>query len=130
MNGSYYLPAPYNSDFEFFQTLRGYIKFSLFVLFAFTMLVIIIWNMQPWFKLEIKSVSKMAGTAVEDNSPQKSLQSNVEIVSYVVRPGDTLSEIAERHNVRLSTLLKHNHLDNPNVLRSGQLLKIPHRPHG
>jgi hypothetical protein len=132
MNGSYYnyMPVPINSDFEFFQTLRGYLKFSLFVLFVFALLVVIAWNMQPWFEIEIKPVSKLKETPVKDNSSAKSLQSNVEIVSYVVRPGDTLSEIAERYGVRLSTLLKHNGIDNPNELRAGQRLKIPRRPHG
>jgi LysM repeat protein len=130
MNGSYYLPAAYNSDFEFFQTLRGYIKFSLFVLFVFTLLVVIVWNVQPWFELDIKPVSKLKNVPAEESSPTTSLQSNVEIVTYVVRPGDTLSEIAERYGVRQSALLKRNHLDNPNALRSGQRLKIPRRPHG
>lgn len=128
MNGSYYLPAPYSSDFEFFHTLRGYLKFSLFVLFVITLLVVIAWNMQPWFELEIKPVDKLKEAPAEENSSTKSLQSNIEIVNYVVRPGDTLSEIAERHGVPQSALLKHNHLDNPNVLRSGQRLKIPRRP--
>ncbi|MCI0690773.1 LysM peptidoglycan-binding domain-containing protein [candidate division KSB1 bacterium] len=130
MNGSYYnyMPVPFNSDFEFFQTLRGYLKFSLFVLFVFTLLVVIVWNMQPWFEIEIKPVDKLKEAPSEENSSTKSLQSNVEIVTYVVRPGDTLSEIAESFEVSVPALLKHNHLDNPNVLRSGQRLKIPRRP--
>ncbi len=58
MNGSYYAPGQYNSDFEFFHTLRGYFKFSVFVLFLLVLLVVLVWNTQPWFEIEIKAVSK------------------------------------------------------------------------
>ncbi len=133
MNGSYNnnMRAQYNSDFEFFQTLSGYFKFSAFVLLLLVLLVVLVWNTQPWFEIEIKSTSKANAVTTETDVPKKAeraLQSNVEIVNYVVRPGETLSAIAARFEVPVRTLLNHSHLDNPNALRSGQRLKIPRRP--
>lgn len=43
---------------------------------------------------------------------------------YVIVPGDTLSEIAERHQVSLSRLKDINQLSH-NQIRAGQVLKIP-----
>lgn len=43
---------------------------------------------------------------------------------YVIVPGDTLSEIAERHEVSLSRLKDLNELSH-NEIRAGQVLKIP-----
>jgi N-acetylmuramoyl-L-alanine amidase len=43
---------------------------------------------------------------------------------YVIVPGDTLSEIAERHQVSLSRLKDINELSH-NEIRAGQVLKIP-----
>ncbi|MGI0016943.1 MAG: hypothetical protein ACREBU_26270 [Nitrososphaera sp.] len=100
MNGSYNnMPTQYNSDSEFFYTLRGYFKFSAFVLFLLVLLVVLVWNTQPWFEIEIKATRKAKAVTTETGSTKKaerSLQSNVEIVTYVVRHGETLSEIAER----------------------------------
>lgn len=133
MNGSYNnnMRAQYDSDFEFFHTLSGYFKFSLAVLFFFALLAGLLWNMQPWFEIEIKAARKANAVTTETAEPKKterSLQSNVEIITYEVRPGETLSAIAERFGVPVRTLLNHNHLDNPKALRSGQRLKIPRRP--
>lgn len=45
--------------------------------------------------------------------------------SYTVRKGDTLSSIASRHRVALSTLMAANGLSTRSVLRPGQRLKMP-----
>lgn len=45
--------------------------------------------------------------------------------SYVVRPGDTLSEIAARHGTTIHALVDANRLADPNLIRVGQLLRIP-----
>ncbi len=45
--------------------------------------------------------------------------------TYVVHPGDTLSAIALRHGTTVSALAEANHLADPNLIRIGQLLKIP-----
>jgi len=43
---------------------------------------------------------------------------------YRVRSGDTLSEIAERKRVRMSSLTRWNGLSDPNQIYAGQLLRI------
>jgi N-acetylmuramoyl-L-alanine amidase len=45
--------------------------------------------------------------------------------TYIVRPGDTLSEIAVRHGTTVQALVQANNLHNANVIRVGQLLQIP-----
>jgi N-acetylmuramoyl-L-alanine amidase len=45
--------------------------------------------------------------------------------TYRIRPGDTLSEIAQRHGVSLEALQAANPLDDPHRLRVGTTLTIP-----
>jgi len=45
--------------------------------------------------------------------------------TYVVRPGDTLSAIAQRHGTTVAALSQANDIANVNVIRIGQLLQIP-----
>lgn len=47
-----------------------------------------------------------------------------EIFVYAVEPGDTLSNIAERFNIKKETLMAENNMWNPNRLRVGAKLKI------
>jgi len=44
---------------------------------------------------------------------------------YVVKPGDSLSLIAENYNVSLDDLMALNTIDNPNTIQAGQNLMIP-----
>lgn len=44
---------------------------------------------------------------------------------YTIANGDTLSDIAKRHNISLSKLLEHNGLQSSAVIRVGQKLVIP-----
>ena len=46
-------------------------------------------------------------------------------VDYTVRQGDTLSEIAEDHDLSVSDLVKANKLSNPDLIHPGQILLIP-----
>ena len=50
--------------------------------------------------------------------------------AYVVRPGDTLSAIAQRYGLMLSTLARANGIPPPYLIRVGQRLAIPPRPRG
>ena len=43
---------------------------------------------------------------------------------YVVRPGDTLWNIAERYGITVAELINMNMLINPNIIYPGQILKI------
>lgn len=45
--------------------------------------------------------------------------------TYTVKSGDRLGDIAARHATSVSTLVSMNNLSNPNVIRSGQSLKVP-----
>jgi LysM repeat protein len=45
--------------------------------------------------------------------------------TYIVRPGDTLSEIAVRHGTSVQALINANHLHDANLIKVGQLLQIP-----
>src|SRR5688572_18394599 len=44
---------------------------------------------------------------------------------YTVRSGDTLGLIASRHGTSVASLVKANGLSNPNLIRIGQVLKVP-----
>lgn len=44
---------------------------------------------------------------------------------YVVKPGDTLLEIAERFNTSVDAIMSRNNLDSPHTLKDGQQLTIP-----
>lgn len=44
---------------------------------------------------------------------------------YVVRKNDTLTVIARRHDLSVAALLKHNHLDQPNRIYPGMVIRIP-----
>lgn len=48
-----------------------------------------------------------------------------DVVYHSVRGGESLSSIAARYGVSVSTILQHNQIANPNVLRVGQTLSIP-----
>ena len=47
--------------------------------------------------------------------------------TYRVRPGDNLSEIAERFDTTVDVLVELNGIDNPSQLRVGQVLQLPDR---
>jgi N-acetylmuramoyl-L-alanine amidase len=49
----------------------------------------------------------------------------VAATTYIVRPGDTLSEIAVRHGTTVQALVHANDISDPNLIRVGQLLHIP-----
>lgn len=44
--------------------------------------------------------------------------------TYVVKPGDTLYQIAQRHGMEVSTLVRLNNISDPSQLRVGQTLRL------
>ena len=46
-------------------------------------------------------------------------------IYYTVGNGDTLSEIAQKFNTTVATLVELNNIQNPNLIYPGQVLKIP-----
>ena len=71
----------------------------------------------------IKSKARLA--AVAAGATTLAAAPAVMASSYVVRPGDTLTDIALRHGTTVAALSQANHLANANVIRVGQLLTIP-----
>lgn len=47
------------------------------------------------------------------------------LANVVVKPGETLSEIADRHGVSLTRLMQANGITNPNLVVAGQKLVLP-----
>jgi LysM repeat protein len=52
-------------------------------------------------------------------------RSTASMISYTVRPGDTLAEIAARHKTTVPALAKANDLDSPNLVVIGDTLRLP-----
>lgn len=46
-------------------------------------------------------------------------------ITYIVKPGDTLSSIAANYNISTAALMQANGITNPNILTVGQPLTIP-----
>jgi LysM repeat protein len=44
--------------------------------------------------------------------------------TYVVKEGDTLSEIAEQHGTTVENLVSLNQIENPDLIHPGQELKL------
>ena len=44
-----------------------------------------------------------------------------------VKPGDTLSEIAERYHVKMSDIMRENNITNPDFIKAGSMLVIPRK---
>ena len=47
---------------------------------------------------------------------------------YVVKDGDTLSQIAERHGTTVAALVSLNQIENPDLIHPGQELKLKSDP--
>lgn len=55
----------FNKAFDYFQSLRDYVKFWVIWVFFFLLVLIILWNLQPWFEIEIKSVKKSVNSSLK-----------------------------------------------------------------
>lgn len=54
----------------------------------------------------------------------KTAHTRTEIEEYIVQDGDTAGTIAAKFNLRMQTILDANNLDNPDLVRPGDTLKI------
>ncbi len=54
-----------------------------------------------------------------------SLEREIKYITYRIKRGDTLYEIAAKYNVSIRTLKRINNISNPRRLRPGQRIKIP-----
>lgn len=75
-------------------------------------------------KAMVDQLSKKVATIVKTQSTVSSSRSESGY-EHVVKPGETLSEIAKAYGVRISVITKSNALKNPDDLRVGQTLFIP-----
>jgi LysM repeat protein len=78
-----------------------------------------------------KFYDKYAGKKVE--SPQESAQ-EVQVkpvtndMTYTVKSGDTLYEIASKYNTTYQKLAEYNNIANPSIIYVGQKIRIPYTP--
>lgn len=66
-----------------------------------------------------------AGSALYLSGPGHVASGSAGTISYTVRSGDRLGDIAHSHSVSLRSLVSENNIANPNLIRSGQVLAIP-----
>jgi LysM repeat protein len=64
-------------------------------------------------------------TNTPTSTPTVATPTPVPPVTYIVQPGDTLSEIAARFDVTLAALMEANDITDPTLIRPGRVLIIP-----
>jgi LysM repeat protein len=67
----------------------------------------------------------LAALALAVVLPLPGLAPAAALANVVVQPGETLSEIADRHGVSLNRLMQANGITNPNLVVAGQRLVLP-----
>lgn len=76
--------------------------------------------------IDYAPVIKSAGlNHLSGDSPAPSPSPAPEYITYVIQPGDTLSEIAQRYETTVSTLTSLNGISDPNKIYAGNTLKVP-----
>lgn len=80
--------------------------------------IVYTWNIQIGQELVIPGLTMPTGDSVDNpllaGTP----------IEHVVRSGETLNAIAQRYGVSMSTILLANQIGDPNLIKSGQVLKI------
>ncbi|MEP4076198.1 LysM peptidoglycan-binding domain-containing protein [Haloferula sp.] len=69
--------------------------------------------------------SEQASAEAEPSTEEKTKKDTSKPVSYTVKPGDTLTRVGRKFDVEVAQLMKLNGISNPNMVRVGQVLKIP-----
>ena len=80
----------------------------------------------PYLKTKFKYIADQVNKELTAAKPAKSTtkKSTTKTVTYTVKRGDTLSEIAKKYGVSYKTIAKDNNISNPNFIKVGQKLKI------
>lgn len=73
-----------------------------------------------WYKLEKVKDTTNESVKLE---PKPNTETKEEV--YVVKSGDTLSEIADKYNTAYQELAKYNNIENPSKIYVGQKIRIP-----
>jgi LysM repeat protein len=75
--------------------------------------------------VDVKAVAASLTLALALTASPAHAEQPQRTTSYTVRPGDTLSEIADRFHISTADLMEANGIDDPRALREGQELVIP-----
>ena len=77
------------------------------------------------FPIQALAAGGIESELKEDASPQLIYATETTQTTYVVKSGDTLYRIAAKYGVTVQQLVAANNISNPNLIFSGQVLKIP-----
>lgn len=77
----------------------------------------------PAKKVEVEVASSQI--AVKNKSAKSTIGSRSKVVHHRVKRGQTISGIAKRYGITVSSLMRRNKLRSPRDLRAGQILAIP-----
>lgn len=102
----------------------GLVAIIALVMAALLLSITFIWGRGPGATTPATSTATGEGRTTPSRSPTAT-QLPPKPVTYTVQAGDTLSAIAEEHDVSLEALATANDLEDPDVLRIGQILIIP-----
>lgn len=69
------------------------------------------------------AIGNISATDIETEAEQET-NSNKQLITYTVKAGDTLSEIALRYGTTYQELARINNIANPNLIYVGQVLKV------
>ena len=75
---------------------------------------------KPGDRLRVVSQEETEGSMSRPSGPS----SSTNVIRYRVQPGDTLEQIASRHRVEVSDLMRWNSLSSPDALVAGSTLKV------
>ncbi|HIF9252517.1 TPA: LysM peptidoglycan-binding domain-containing protein [Photobacterium damselae] len=83
-------------------------------------------NLRRWNNLSANSTLRIGQklTVKHSVSNTSTKQSSVRWTQYKVRSGDSLSVIAQRHDVSVSELMKWNNISKRHYIKPGQTLKL------
>lgn len=73
--------------------------------------------------ISYRSAQLTSQSSVNTTNPSPSPSSNTG--TYVVRKGDTLTAIAQKYNTTVAELVRLNNISNPNLIITGNTLRIP-----
>ena len=84
-------------------------------------------RLRPGKILIIKTSKKDTLPQLNKNTNKKTSSPSANVITYLIKPGDTLWNVARKHNVTIAELKKWNGLNNPRSLRPGDKISI-HNP--
>ncbi len=80
---------------------------------------------QPTEAVRVTTSSSQDDAAQQEQAAADVEEPETDPSIYIVQPGDTLAQIANRFNVRIDDLITLNGIQDPDVLHVGQELRIP-----